>query len=158
MIRRTQGQGPGADRGAVDAYAGLAARGRATGRIALGCAGALLAALFLTASLTACQPAEVNDPLALRCGEVAEYHLSDWSELRVTQARRTGGGLAVTLRVEGVVEPQREKATEFISCAFQDGARPSALRVVVGDRQLDAKELALVNAELLLRDLGRGAV
>jgi hypothetical protein len=109
-------------------------------------------------ALGACAPAQIDDPLALRCGEVAEYHLAKWSDLRVTQARRTGGGLAVTLRVEGVLEPDRGKIAEFISCAFQEGERPSALRVVVGDRTLGPKELALVNAELLLRDLGRGAV
>lgn len=108
--------------------------------------------------LAACAASRPTDPLALRCGEALEYLLSDWSELQVVHARRTGGGLAVRLRVEGLREPSREPATEFASCAFEPGARPSALRVVVGGRSLDPKELALVNAELLLRDLGRGSV
>jgi len=114
-----------------------------------------MAAAILAAACTAPTPL---DPLAQRCGEAVEYLMPDWSDLRVVHSQRTGGGLAVRLRVEGVVAPDRDRVTEYASCAFRPGERLSALRVVIGDRTLGARELALVNAELLLRDLGRGEV
>jgi hypothetical protein len=114
-----------------------------------------LGAALLLAACTAPRPV---DPLAQRCGEAVGYLNPDWSELRVAHSQRTAGGLAVRVRVEGVAEPDGARVTEYASCAFKSGERPSALRVVIGDRALDAKELALVNAELLLRDLGRGDV
>jgi hypothetical protein len=105
---------------------------------------------------SACAPAIPSDPLVARCGEVARYEEPAWSELRIADAQRDPSRNAVQMRVEATLLPEKEAISEHVSCTFEGGERPRATHVVVGDRTLDAKELALVNSELLLLDLGGG--
>ena len=107
------------------------------------------------ASFVGCTSQRWSDPLVERCGEVLRYEQPDWSDVEILDVRR-GTGRAVTLHVRGVLEPERETVSDFIECVFRPGERAAVERVVIGDRTLGAKELALVNAELLLRDLGGG--
>lgn len=131
---------------------GSAPRGGPLSRVAS--AAALAAGLAVAAG---CTSQRWSDPLVERCGDVLRYEQPDWTDVEIVDARHATRGRAVTLRVEAVAEPEREPVSDFIECAFRPGERAAVERVVIGDRTLGAKELALVNAELLLRDLGGDA-
>lgn len=116
--------------------------------------GRLAAAIAVAAIAAGCGSQRFADPLVERCGEVVRYRNSHWTDVKIVDARYPERERAVTLHVEGVSEPGKERVSDFIECVFRPGERAALERVVMGGRTLDAKELALVNAELLLRDLG----
>lgn len=121
-------------------------RGRLEGIFALAC-GASLAA--------GCTSGGDTESLVERCLYVLEYRQPALSDVNVTKAFRSAGRAALTLHFEAAAEPDGEPVADATFCAFEPEERWLLQRAVIGDRELSAAELALVNAELLLRDLVR---
>lgn len=113
-------------------------------------------ALACGASLAVgCSTERGADSLAERCLYVLEYRQPTLSEVDVIGTTRSAIETALTLHFEATAEPASEPVADYIFCSFEPEERWLLQRVVIGDRELSTAELALVNAELLLRDLVR---
>jgi len=123
---------------------------RNEGRRRLGPIGRGLPALALLA--VACAPG--IDPFSERCLEALAYREPAHGEIEATSSRPGPSGTAVAIRylataASGAEQPQQ------ITCEFQPGERWRFHRITLSHRALSEAELALVNAEFLLRDLDR---
>jgi hypothetical protein len=99
----------------------------------------------------ACARGEPSDFLAERCIDVLRFRLPPFEELRW---RALPAARAVrTLGFEGQFESGPPRVADTVTCVFEDGEPWRLERVAIGDRWLTEGEVALVNSELLLRDL-----
>ena len=103
----------------------------------------------------ACGPGGARDLLVDRCTEVIHYRHPSLSEVAILAVERGPGASDVTLDFEALAEASGAKITSRIACAFEPSDRWTLARIEIGGRALTEAELALVNAELLLRDLSR---
>ena len=102
-----------------------------------------------------CSAGRGADSLAERCLYVLEYRQPALSEVDVIDTTRSATEAALTLHFEATAEPASKPIADYIFCSFEPEKRWLLQRVVIGDRELSTAEIALVNAELLLRDLVR---
>jgi hypothetical protein len=110
-------------------------------------------ALAIAAGLLgACGPEGPADALAQRCVEVLRFRHKGLDDLRVREAPARAAG-ARTLDFDGVVPDTGARIASRITCEFEPGERYSLARIEVAGRSLTEAEVALVNSELLLRDL-----
>ena len=124
----------------------LARRHRLEGILVLACG---------TSLAVGCSTGRDADSLAERCLYVLEYRQPALSEVNVIDTTRSVTEAALTLYFEATAEPASEPIADYIFCSFEPEERWLLQRVVIGDREFSTAELALVNAELLLRDLVR---
>jgi hypothetical protein len=105
--------------------------------------------------LGGCAPQWAGDTLVERCVEVIEYRHPELREIDVVGVEREPGSSALTLEFEAVSEPSGPRVASRIDCGFDPSGRWTLERVAIGGRALNEAEIALVNSELLLRDLSR---
>jgi hypothetical protein len=107
------------------------------------------------ALLCGCAPQWAGDTLVERCVEVVRYVDPDLREIDVVGVDRAPGSSALTLEFEALSEPSGPRIASWIDCGFDSQGRWTLERIVLGGRELNEAEIALVNSELLLRDLSR---
>jgi hypothetical protein len=105
--------------------------------------------------LGGCAPPWAGDTLVERCVEVIQYRQPDLREIDVVGVERAPGSSALTLEFEAVSDPSGPRVESRIDCGFDSAGRWTLERVAIGGRALTEAEIALVNSELLLRDLSR---
>jgi hypothetical protein len=96
-----------------------------------------------------------RDLLVERCGEVVQYRDASLRDIEILKVERGPGVSAVTLAYQARAEPSREQVRSRIACEFEPTDRWSLVAVRIDGHELTEAELALVNSELLLRDLSR---
>jgi hypothetical protein len=111
-----------------------------------------VARLGLALLAGACSP--TLDPLSERCVQALEYREPDHGDIEAAESYRSPSGAGVAIRYveetdSGLALPQ------MITCEFEVGERWRFTRINLRGRELSEAELALVNAEFLLRDLDR---
>jgi hypothetical protein len=111
-----------------------------------------LALALATGLLGACGPEGPADALARRCVDVLRFRHAGLADLRVREAPGRVAD-ARTLVFEGVLAESGARIESRITCVFAPGERYSLARIEVAGRSLTEAEVALVNSELLLRDL-----
>jgi len=95
------------------------------------------------------------DPLVERCTEVIHYRHPALEGVKVVGVERDPSASAVTLAFEAKT-PEKTRVANHITCDFDPSSeRLESIRV--GGRDLTEAEVALVNSEFLLRELGRDA-
>jgi hypothetical protein len=109
-----------------------------------------LARLGLVLLAGACSP--TFDPLSERCLQALEYREPAHGDIEVTKAHPRPSGAAVAVRYLETTASGTE-LPRMITCAFEAGERWTFTRITLRGRELSETELALVNAEFLLRDL-----
>jgi hypothetical protein len=92
------------------------------------------------------------DPMLARCSVAVEYRHPDLRSIEIALVRRSAS--AITLDFEGVNKDTKEDYSDRILCEFAPGDRYAISRIVLGGETLSESEVALVNSELLLRELG----
>lgn len=110
---------------------------------------------FAAVLLLGCGPSGPRDLLVERCREVIAYRNPALRDIAILDARRGPGSGAVTLEFEAHAEATDSTVSSRITCDFEPGDRWTLVRIEIGGRQLTEAEVALVNSELLLRDLSR---
>jgi hypothetical protein len=104
---------------------------------------------------SACAPLGVGDPLVERCVEVIHYRHPTLRDIDIVAVQSEPETRSVTLDFEALSEPSDAEVSSRISCDFEATDRWSLEGISVGGRALTEAEVALVNSELLLRDLSR---
>jgi hypothetical protein len=94
------------------------------------------------------------DPLSERCLQALEYREPAHGDIEVTKTHPRPSGAAVAVRYVETTDSGAE-LPRMITCAFEASERWSFTRITLLGRDLSEAEVALVNAEFLLRDLDR---
>ncbi len=105
--------------------------------------------------LCGCAPQWAGDTLVERCVEVVRYVDPGLREIDVVGVDRSPGSSALTLEFEAVSDPSGPPIASRIDCGFDSQGRWTLERIAIDGRALTEAEIALVNSELLLRDLSR---
>lgn len=115
--------------------------------------GLSLLAILLAAA--GCQAGQGGDDLARRCLEALRIREPDLTGIRVL-AEESPSPTVRQIRFEAVLggAPGLRVADE-LACTFADGDRWSLQAISLGGRAFSEGVVALVNSELLLRDLSR---
>ena len=121
-------------------------------RVGAGGLASLALAVASGGLIGACGPEGPADALARRCAEVLRFRHAGLGELRVSETPSRAADQR-TLAFEGVLPDTGARIASEITCVFEPGERYSLARIAVAGRDLTEAELALVNSELLLRDL-----
>ena len=100
----------------------------------------------------ACSPA--LDPPSERCLQALEYREPAHGDVESADSHPGPGGTTVAVRYVDEDDSGTELRQTF-TCEFGGGGHWSFTRITVSGRELSEAELALVNAEFLLRDLDR---
>jgi hypothetical protein len=100
----------------------------------------------------ACSPA--LDPLSERCLEALEYREPAHSGIESAESYSSPGGTTVAIRYLEETDSGSE-LPQLFTCKFGADGPWSFTRITLRGRELSETELALVNAEFLLRDLDR---
>lgn len=95
------------------------------------------------------------DPLVELCTEVIHYRHPSLESVKIVDVERDAAAAAVTLAFEAKTQLENTRVSNHISCDFDDSERLESIRI--GGRDLTEAEVALVNSEFLLRELGRDA-
>jgi hypothetical protein len=103
-------------------------------------------------ALVAVGCAQPHDLPTERCLEVLAYRNPEHGRVGEIRTAGISAGRTVTIHYAGA-NPSASKPLQSITCEYSAEEHWSAARVTIGERQLTERELALVNAELLLRDL-----
>jgi hypothetical protein len=111
-----------------------------------------LARMGLALLAGACSPA--LDPLSERCLQALEYREPAHGDIEITESYPSPSGTTVAIRYVEEDDSGSELPQTF-TCEFGAGGPWSFIRITLLGRELSEAELALVNAEFLLRDLGR---
>jgi len=105
--------------------------------------------------LGGCAPPWTGDTFVERCVEVIQYRHPELQEIDVVGVERRLGSNAVMLEFEAVADPSGPRVASQIECGFDPEGRWTLEQIAIGGRALTQAEIALVNSELLLRDLSR---
>jgi hypothetical protein len=92
------------------------------------------------------------DPMLAKCSVAVEYRHPELRSIDIAVVRRSASG--ITLDFEGVNKESKEDYSDRILCEFAPGDRYALSRIVLHGETLSESEVALVNSELLLRELG----
>ena len=111
-----------------------------------------LARLGLALLAGACSP--TLDPLSERCLQVLEYREPAHGDIETTESYPGPSGATVALHYVEETASGTE-LPQMITCEFEAGGPWSFTRITLLGREFSQAELALVNAEFLLRDLNR---
>lgn len=109
-------------------------------------------AAFLAAAGLGCS--EPHDPLTARCLEALAYRFPDHGAVREIDRGPSDDAWSVGIHHEAAESGQTGPLHHF-RCEYEIGDRWKFRKIVADGRELRESELALVNAELFLRDLGR---
>jgi hypothetical protein len=92
------------------------------------------------------------DPMLAKCSVAVEYRHPELKSIDIAVVRRSASG--ITLDFEGVNKETKDDYSDRILCEFAPGDRYALARIVLHGETLSESEVALVNSELLLRELG----
>ncbi len=105
---------------------------------------------WVALAVLGCAPSAPPDRLALLCADVLDLHHLSLADPRWRVASRRG--TERTLHFEAR-RPDGVPVTDTIRCVFEQGEPWRLERGVIGGHILTEAEVALVNSDLLLRDL-----
>jgi hypothetical protein len=111
-----------------------------------------LALLGLALLVGACSP--TLDPLSERCLQALEYREPAHGDIETTESYPSSSGTTVAIWYVEEAASGTELPQVF-TCEFEAGEPWSFTRIILLGREFSEAELALVNAEFLLRDLDR---
>jgi len=111
-----------------------------------------LARLGFALVVGACAPP--LDPLSERCLQALDYRDPAHGDIETIHSHPIPGGETVAIRYLEETESETERPQRF-TCDFGEDGPWTFTRITLQERELSEAELALVNAEFLLRDLDR---
>ena len=111
-----------------------------------------LARMGLALLAGACSP--TLDPPSERCLQALEYREPAHGDIGTTESYPSPSGATVAIRYVEETASGTE-LPQMITCEFEAGGPWSFARITLLGREFSEAELALVNAEFLLRDLDR---